>query len=146
MELGKDVESTRLYESTRAELISLRQSSLELYNRALITLSSILLIASLSFITNTVPLENALYKIILHISWTFFSFTIVVIIVSFIHGQIAIKKLLIAAKNYYLLEDEESYQVSVKNEKLQLFFHSISGISFIIGLILLILFVIINTL
>ena len=145
MKSDKTTEGKRLYERARDELIALRRSNSEIYDRALMTLSSALLVASLSFIGKLVPLKTANYLIVLHFSWICFGLTIISTITSFIYGQLAIKTLLNAAERYYLYDEQGSYDVSLVVEKRLMCINSLSGIVFILGIIFSILFVIINT-
>jgi len=62
-------------------------SNAETYDRALLTLSSVLLGLSLTFTQNVVPLHTASKLWLLIGSWALFATTIIIVMASFIYGQ-----------------------------------------------------------
>ena len=72
------------------------------YDKALLTLSSVMLGISLTFTENVVSLQNANFIWLLLISWALFTFTIIIVILSFIYGQYQFGQLKEDAKKFFL--------------------------------------------
>ena len=141
----KEVDARRLYERSRDELLALKRANAEVYDRSIMTLSSFLLAASLSFIREIVPLQNAKFIFIIQGSWICFGLSIISTIISFMYGQAAISLLLKTAENYYLNHDHEAYIISQKTEKKLVLVSLMSGTFFVMGAAMSIIFVIVNT-
>ncbi|MDI6807798.1 MAG: hypothetical protein QME66_02300 [Candidatus Eisenbacteria bacterium] len=138
-------EREKLYEQTLDELISKQISNSETHDHSILSLSSAFLGLSVAFISDVVPIDVACHKYLLFLSWLAFSLAIIVTIASFIYGQRAIKKLIDAARRFYIEENEDSYRVSMilstRMDRLNLS----SGGAFVLGILLTIAFVSANT-
>jgi hypothetical protein len=139
------VERRRIYERTRDELLTLRRTNAEAFDKALLTLASALLGLSLAFLRDLVPPAEAQVIWTLKLSWLFLGSTVVVTIASYLIGQLTITKLLDAAVHYYLHDDQAAYGVSSRAESTLLATNVIAGLIFIAGIALMLAFVWINT-
>lgn len=137
-------ERQRLYERTRDELAATARSISELYDRALLTLSSAFLGGSLAFIGQVVDLPTANAKWLLYLAWLLFAVTIVSTLVSFIYGLHTLQPLRDAAERYYIKQDQEAWKVSEQVQRVILRYVVACGISFFLGIIFLSAFVVTN--
>jgi len=137
-------ERQRLYERTRDELAANGRSISETYDRALLTLSSAFLGGSLAFVGEVVELQSASWKWVLYLSWLLFALTIVLTVASFIYGLQTLQPLRDAAERFYIHKVLEAWKVSLSVQRGVLRFALASGVSFILGVALLIAFVFIN--
>jgi hypothetical protein len=119
-------------------------SNAEAYDRALLTLSSVLLGLSLTFTQNVVPLSNDSKLWLLIGSWSLFAFTIVSVIVSFIYGQHSFKRLKEGARRFYLEGDTSANELSEQISDAIRCVNTLSGLSFITAIVLFMIFVCIN--
>jgi len=137
-------ERQRLYERTRDELAANARSISESYDRALLTLSSAFLGGSLAFIGEIVDLPIATAKWMLYCAWSLFALTIVLTIASFIYGLHTLETLRDAAERYYIQRKQEAWKVSDSVQRVILHYVSACGITFIVGVLLLVMFVSLN--
>jgi hypothetical protein len=119
-------------------------SNAETYDKSLLTLSSVLLGLSLTFTQNVVPLQTATKLWLLLCSWALFSFTIIIVMVSFIYAQNAFHRLKLGARKYYLEGDSSSNNLSEQIYNNIRNINALSGMSFIIAIVLFTVFVGIN--
>ena len=119
-------------------------SNSETYDRALLTLSSVLLGLSLTFTQNVVPLFSASYLWLLIISWSLFALTIIIVIASFIFCQHSFKRLKDGAVKYYLEGDTSTNELSEEISATIRKINTLSGVTFIAAVILFTVFVGIN--
>ena len=119
-------------------------SNAETYDRALLTLSSVLLGLSLTYTQNVVPLHTACNLWLLITSWGLFATTIIVVMVSFIYGQHSFKRLKTGARLFFLEGDSSSNDLSEQISNTIRNINTLSGISFIIAIILFTTFVGLN--
>ena len=138
-------ELEKLYNKTRDELLAKQMSNSETYDRSLLSLSSVFLALSVTFIKDIVPVKESLCTWLLYLSWGLFALTIIVIFLSFVYGQKGIKQLLAGAEEYYLKGNKDAYKVSEEVSKYIDWFNLASGIIFIIAIISTISFVSINS-
>ena len=104
----------RLYEQTKAELISKQIANSTSYDTAILTLSSAFLALSVVFVKDVVaPLSEASLLWVLFASWCCFCGAIVSTVLSFMVGQAGYRELLSAAERYYIKGDVTAHQVSV---------------------------------
>jgi len=138
--------------------LSIKQSeNASQYDKALLTLSSAFLGLSITFINHVVPLKESKHLGLIFVAWTLFALTIILTIASFIYGQRVIRVLWGDAKQYFVncreqndteLEifycqkplDEKSARLTKYLDRL----NTSSGIFFIIGVVLIVLFVSLN--
>ena len=113
----------------------------ETYDKALLTLSSVLLGGTLTFTQNVVPLDKAFNLSFLIASWVLFAATIVVVILSFIYSLHSSKHLKAGARLYYLEDDDSANDLSECISDKVRFFNLLSGILFILAIVLFTFFV-----
>ena len=97
----------RLHAEAKRVLEESRLSNSQLYDRAILTLSTSALWLSIAFIRFIVPVADAQCKVLLVLSWVLFGLAIIVTILSFWASQQAIKVQLDYNYKYYLEEEEE---------------------------------------
>lgn len=139
-----NTENQQLYLKYREELYKSILSNAENLDRTLITLSSAGLAISLTLVDKLVPLSKACFTWILFLSWLGFILSVVFVIVSYLLGQKAIRIQLGYAEEFYLNGKEE---FSKKENALYCYCELstlASSISFVVGLIAMILFAVIN--
>ena len=134
-----------LYEKTKNELLEKQMSNSETYDKALLSLSSAFLGLSITFTKDIVPINEAICTSLIYYSWVLFAFTIIITISSFIYGQKAIPKLIVAARQFYIDENDGAYKVSETHSKRIELFNTTSGITFICAILLTITFVLTNS-
>ncbi len=137
-------EKKRVYASTRQDLLTRDLSNSEKYDNAILTLSTGVLAISLAFIKDIIPLEKTRCLILLILSWCAFGAAIISTLISFLSSQMAIKRQLEYAEKYYLNEEEEYLKRKNSPKQLTDVMNYTSGILFIIGIIVTIIFVSIN--
>ena len=101
------VERERLHAEAKKVLEESRLSNSQLYDRAILTLSTSALWLSIAFIRFIVPIADAQCKVLLTISWYFFGLAIIVTILSFWASQQAIKVQLDHNYKYYMEKKDE---------------------------------------
>lgn len=100
-----DDESERDYEQylkERDELLKRELSNSQLFDKAILTLSSAGLGFSLAFIRKGVSLDEATQEYLLYFSWGLFFLAIAFTLISFFTSQRAINKQLESNEDYYL--------------------------------------------
>ena len=137
-------ERQRLYERTRDELAATARSTSESYDRALLTLSSAFLGGSLAFVGQIVDLSTASAKWLLYLAWLLFALTMILTLASFIYGLHTLQPLRDAAERYYIRQDQEAWKVSECVQRVVLRYVVACGVSFLLGVVLLGAFVVIN--
>jgi len=134
-------EKKKVYASTRQDLLTRNLSNSEKYDNAILTLSAGVLAISLAFIKDIVPLNKSEYILLLKLSWWLFGASIVSTLISFVVSQLAIKRQLQYAKEYYLEGKEESFDKKNRPALLTEFINYMSGVLFIAGIITTVCFV-----
>jgi hypothetical protein len=134
-------ERNKVYASTRQDLLTRNLSNSEKYDSAILTLSTGVLGISLAFIKDIVPLDKSQYILLLKLSWWLFGASIVSTVISFVVSQLAIKRQLQYAKEYYLERKEESFDKKNCPALLTEFINYMSGALFIAGIITTVCFV-----
>lgn len=138
-------ERRALYAETRKDLLVRTLSNSEKYDAAILTLSMAALGLSLTLIRAGMGQKPA-HGLCLLLSWWFFGLAIVVTICSFFSSNSAINKQLDYAKEYYLENKEESLSKTNVSDMLTNALNYISGILFILGVGLTLVFVSTNLL
>lgn len=137
-------ERKKIYTRTRNDLLIRNLSNSEKYDNAILTLSTGVLGISLAFIKDIVPLDKAQYVILLKASWWVLGASIVSTLVSFVLSQLAIKRQLEYAEQYYLEEKDEYLYKKNCPALWTEFVNYASGILFIVGILTSICFVSVN--
>ena len=114
------------------------------YDRNLLTLSSGTLALSLAFIKDVVELKRAVHPWVLFCSWFAFAASILITLVSFRLSIAAQEKQLEYARQYYLEGNEKAFSRQSWYSKALAFCNHASGIAFFAGLVLTIIFAVIN--
>lgn len=133
-----------MYDSFRDELMKRDLSNTENYDRAIFTVSTAFLGASIVFINFVVPFEQAICIPLLILTWVALVLAPSASILAYRLGNKAIRLKLKQAQRYYKQGDESAFQDKNKyenqNDRLNLF----AGASLIVAMILLVIFVSIN--
>lgn len=132
-----------IYEQRRAELLQRLFSNSEAYDQAVLTLSSALLGLSLAFVSDVVPFKQAVWLSCLYMSWAALALAVITTVVSFRISDSAIKHELELAHRYYLERDEEAFVRSTR-AALTEWINALAGGFFILGVVLTIVFVVLN--
>jgi hypothetical protein len=134
-----------LYWKFMADQSQRDMANAEAYDKAILTLSSVFLGLSLTFIQEVIPLDRASYLPMLHGAWAVLVVTIVWVITAFIYGQWGARKLKEFAVRYFLEGDKsEPEKFSTSHALAILWLNTLAGVLFIAGIILLTAFVSIN--
>jgi hypothetical protein len=135
----------RLYEQTKAELISKQVANSTSYDTAILTLSSAFLALSVTFVKDVVaPLSEASLLWVLFASWFCYCGAIVSTVVSFMVGQAGYRELISAAERYYLKGDATAHQVSVVISKRIETLNIANGACFVFGTAFTLIFTVAN--
>lgn len=135
----------RLFEQTKADVVSKQIANSTAYDTSILTLSSAFLALSVVFIKDVVaPISTASHLLLLYLSWSCFCLAIIVTIASFMLGQWGYKALLEGAERYYLKNDGDAFRVSVTVSRRIGIANYIHGGLFVLGTILMLIFVIDN--
>jgi hypothetical protein len=130
-----------LYGETRRDLLTRQLSNSERYDGAILTLSTGALGISLTFIKDIVSVSEAKCLAILMASWWLFGLAIISTVISFLVSQAGINVQLEYAKQYYLDGKDEYLTKTNRPAKATDVINYISGLLFVIGVLLTILFV-----
>jgi hypothetical protein len=139
----EDQQRERLHASTRSELLERQFSNSEAYDKAILTLSSGFLALSLSFIKEILPAGSIVWRALLYTSWALLALAIICTVVSFRVSNAAIEGQLGQAYRYYKEKDEGAFAKS-KLARLVDWLNNISGGLFVFGVVLTVVFVIVN--
>jgi hypothetical protein len=135
----------RLYEQTKAEVISKQLANSTTYDTSILTLSSALLALSVGFIKDVVaPISSATILPALYLSWVSFGLAIISTVSSFMIGQWGYKALLKGAERYYIKGEPDAFNVSVTVSRRIEIANYIHGAMFVVGTIFMLVFVIAN--
>lgn len=133
-----------LFFTYRKELLERELSNSVNLDKSILSLSTAGLGFSLAFIKDVVPLTGGSLLWLLIISWYLFASAIISTIISFITSQLAIKKQIDYAKQYYCHREEEYSQkknsLTIVTERL----NCLSCIFFIFAILFTIIFISIN--
>jgi hypothetical protein len=133
----------RLHKEIYEELVKKQISNSENFDRSVLTFSASALGLSLTFVKDFAPLAQANARWILVLSWFLFGAAIISTMISFLLSQEAIRLQIIAAERYYIHRDESALNESLAS-KWTLRLNRFSGIAFVTGMVLTILFVVLN--
>lgn len=130
-----------LYGETRKDLLTRQLSNAERFDGAILSLSTGALGMSLIFIKDITPIEKSHWTALLFASWYFFGLAITSTVISFLSSQLAIKKQLTYAEEYYLNERNDFLSKVNLPAKITEYLNGAAGILFIMALASTILFV-----
>ncbi len=143
-EQNPDEEAKSLYKETRDDLLKRQLSNSENYDKAVLSLSTIFLGLSLSFLKNIIPLQYVIQLWVLYSSWASLALAVLCTLGSFLVSQIAINEQLKKAEDYYINGKRDALKKS-SSAKWTDRLNWASGIFFIVGVVLTMVFVIGNT-
>jgi hypothetical protein len=132
------------YRAYIADLNAREMANSTTYDNALLTLSSAFLALSATFIDNIVDLNVANARNWLFGSWLMFVLTIGFVIGSFIYGQYTTSALKEGARRYFIDGDKTEDSRSKVFARRMRHLNSASGVLFLSGILLFILFVLFN--
>jgi hypothetical protein len=133
------------YNKLKESLEITARSEAEKFDRGILTLSSIFLGLTLTFVDKIVPFHSAWYRWLLYICWPSFFVSIISILIGLLVNQEAIRQMSDNASNFFL-KHNLNYR-NFANHKLNRFADKLNWISFsffVLGIGTLILFAILN--
>lgn len=104
-----DLADSQAYANYRGELYKSMLANSENLDKTIITLSSASLGLSLTLIDKLIPMKEAFLKSLIIYSWYCFVLSIILVIISYLIGQKAIKVQLIAAEEYFIKKNSEFF-------------------------------------
>ena len=140
----EQAEAKRMYDRLRDDLMKRDLSNTENYDRAIFTVSSAFLGASIAFIKFVVPWEHAALIPLLIFCWAFLFLALTFSIFSYPLGNRALALRKHQAERYYLHEDEDAFNERNPPEVLNKFLNVAAGVLLVLAMLLLIIFVSIN--
>ncbi len=140
-EKTNEISDRALYNDYYKEINSRTLSNIENYDKAILSLSVGLLGLSITFIKNIVSLNKTDDLYLLQLSWLFLVFAIMTTILSFLSGNFANEKHLEFAEDYYLNDNEHAFDKKSIWTTITEWLNRFSGIWFILGIILTVIFV-----
>lgn len=141
MDMDDDKERRALYAETRRDLLVRNLSNSEKFDAAILTLSMAALGVSLTLIRGGMSLGKAHHGSCLVVSWWCFGLAIISTMLSFFSSQSAIKQQLDYAYKYYIQRKQEYLDKTSVFHVLTDGLNYISGILFIVAIMLTIMFV-----
>ena len=136
--------ASRMFDQFRDDLMKRDLSNTESYDRAILTVSTTFLGASIAFIKFVVPFDQALYLPLLVSCWALLFLALTCSIWAYRVGNQAIAIKLIQARQYYIEGDESAFdnqnRYAIFNNQL----NSAAGGGLVLAMLLLIFFVSIN--
>lgn len=133
-------ERNRLYESARKEILDVKSQNMNNLGKSILTLSSGAIGVSLFFLKYNGSIKFLKYKGNLFVSWIFLVFSILCIVISYLLGGHSASKQLEIAKEYYLNGKDEYLNKKNKFDCLIDLLNLSGSLSFIVGIVLLLLF------
>jgi hypothetical protein len=144
MEPGEKERREKLYDEHRKQAWEDLQNSSDNFDKSVLTLSSGALGLSLSFIKDIVPLNHAMWLLLLYLSWSLFGLCIVLTVLSYQFGIRAQKEHLRNLPDYYLQGDEKASKQKGRSWRAVEAFSLLSAGLFTLGLICTVVFCIKN--
>lgn len=133
-----------MYDRLRDDLMSRDLSNTENYDRAIFTVSTTFLGASIAFIKFIVPLEHASFIPLLIVSWALLFLALSSSIYAFRIGNKALALRREQAERYYIHEDLGAFNEDNASEIWNSYLNTIAGMALILAMLMLIIFVSIN--
>ena len=144
--MNEDEERRALHGKAREHLLKCQLSNSENYDRAILTLSTASLGLSVTFIKNMVEIDQAACLWLLETSWVLFGIAIVTTVLSFQLSQRSIDFEFNRLNKYYLEKDDKAFGIPNVNGDRTKQAGYVSGITFVIALFTLMLFICLNIL
>lgn len=104
----------RAYEQYYRDATEAGRADSAAYDRSLLTLASAFLLVSITFISDVTPLAEASHVWLLQVGWGFLVLTILVTLTSFQVAEFTRAKLILKAREYYLLGNRDPDILSQK--------------------------------
>lgn len=104
-----ELANKQTYTNYREELYKSILSNSENLDRTIITLSTASLGLSLTLIDKLIPMQEAFFKSLLMASWICFVLSIILVIISYLVGQKAVKVQLAYAEEFYIKKNNEFF-------------------------------------
>jgi hypothetical protein len=140
----EDQQRQRLHDAARSELLDRQRSNSESYDKAILTLASGALGLSLSFIKDILPASEPARRVcLLYVSWILLTAAIITTVASFLLSNEAINQALRQNTEYYLKRNESAF-VRTKLSRAVDASNYASGILFVFGIVLTVIFVSVN--
>ena len=133
-----------LFDKLRDDLLKRDLSNTENYDKAILALSSSSLALSLTAIKFIVPIQTAIYLVLLKSAWVLLLASVICSLVAYLVGNKALSSQLVNARDYYKHGIEDAFSrknwFSVANSYLNL----VTGFAFSTALCLIVIFISIN--
>lgn len=139
-----DKNTEKVYFEYRNHLIETRRQSYEQFDKAIFFLSGGGLAVSLTILEAIVPLRMAQFKIFLIFTWILFTTPLLLTLLSFIVSRRALDKQLQYADDFFVKGQKNAFDKKNVEAQVTECLNFISGTSFCIGVISLLLFVSLN--
>jgi hypothetical protein len=139
-----DRQAKETYLDYKNHLIEARHQSYQQFDKAIFLLSGGGLTVSLALVDRIVPLAQAQSKIFLFICWICFTIPLILTLISFVFSQRSIDFQIKMAHDYYVSDCDDAINQRNWWSFLTQYFNYASGSFFIIGVILLLIFVYMN--
>jgi hypothetical protein len=133
-----------LYQKYREDILKRQLSNTENLDRAILTLSTSILGLTLTFIGNVTPVQKATHVRLLYLAWFLLVIAIVITLISFFLSQAGLNLQLEYAEQYYLQQNDEYLTEKNNYAILTQCVSYVSVGAFIIALIALVFFVLLN--
>lgn len=133
-----------LMSKLREEIEKRQLSNTENYDKAVLSLATAFLGFSLAFLKDFVSFHDASLNFLLPLSWALFGLAIMATIASFFTSQKELSAQLSRAEDYYLKNDENALERKTALDNWTMRLNLGSAITFVLGVIITILFISIN--
>jgi hypothetical protein len=137
-------EVQKVFKDFKTEIEKRQVSSSENFDKSILTYSSWALGISVAFLKDFIPITVALAPMLLYISWALFCWAIGSTTISFLLSYKGLEQTLKHGEKYYLEEDDDYLNKDNNFNKAVKWLNWTSGASFIIALILTVVFVSLN--
>lgn len=137
-------EVQKVFKDFKTEIEKRQVSSSENFDKSILTYSSWALGISVAFLKDFIPITVALAPSLLYISWALFCWAIGSTTISFLLSYKGLEQTLKHGEKYYLEEDDEYLNKDNNYNKAVKWLNWTSGASFIVALILTVVFVSLN--
>ncbi|MBU8977099.1 MULTISPECIES: hypothetical protein [unclassified Lysobacter] len=138
------VEPVKLFSELKEETFRRQLSNSENFDRSILTYASGALALSLGFLKDFVPLTRAAHAYLLYGSWLLFALCITLTIASYLLAQLALKRHLEIADDYYLKQNTSAWGSPNTPALLTEIFNWASGSAFCLAVFLTTAFIAIN--
>jgi len=129
-------DNRRLFEEYSSEINTRILSNIENHDKAILSLSTAILGVSLAFVKDIVPIEELVEISILQLSWVVLILSILSVLISFQTANKANNKHLEYAEDFYIKDNDEAFKNKSIWFSMTELLNMMSGIFFIVGIIL----------